>query len=192
MAAERRFRAMGSDAHVVVVGGPARLVDQAQRRVDDLERRWSRFLPDSEVSVLNRRAGEPVRVSPETVDLVEKAVDAWRLTGGMFDPTVLGAVLRAGYVRSFDALGASAVAGRSPLGLGVTEIVVDGDPVCLPFCTGFDPGGVGKGLAADLVADEVMAAGADGVCVNLGGDVRVAGAGPTGSAWTVAIEHPWW
>jgi thiamine biosynthesis lipoprotein len=36
-----------------------------------------------------------------------------------------------------------------------------------------------------------MAAGADGVCINLGGDVRVAGIGPTDPAWTVAVEHPW-
>jgi thiamine biosynthesis lipoprotein len=37
----------------------------------------------------------------------------------------------------------------------------------------------------------VMAAGADGVCTNLGGDVRVRGVGPQGGGWTVAIEHPW-
>ena len=45
------------------------------------------------------------------------------------------------------------------------------------------------GLAADLVAVEVMAAGADGVCINLGGDLRVLGTSANGS-WTIAIEHP--
>ena len=34
-------------------------------------------------------------------------------------------------------------------------------------------------------------AGADGVCVNLGGDLRVIGAAPQGDGWTVAVEHPW-
>lgn len=55
---------------------------------------------------------------------------------------------------------------------------------------GFDPGGIGKGLAADIVIGEALAAGASGVCVNLGGDLRVAGYNPRGETWTVAIEHP--
>jgi thiamine biosynthesis lipoprotein len=63
--------------------------------------------------------------------------------------------------------------------------------VRLPAGIGFDPGGIGKGLAADLLCDEMMAAGAGGVCVNLGGDIRVAGSGPDGAAWTIAVEHPW-
>jgi len=29
------------------------------------------------------------------------------------------------------------------------------------------------------------------VCINLGGDLRVAGESPDGLGWTVAIEHPW-
>src|SRR4029077_5809440 len=38
--------------------------------------------------------------------------------------------------------------------------------------------------------DELRAEGATGVCVNLGGDVRVEGESPSGEAWTVAVEHP--
>jgi thiamine biosynthesis lipoprotein len=189
MAAEYRFRAMGSDAHLIVVGGSARLLDRAIGRVEELEQRWSRFLPDSEVSQLNRWAGLPVAVSADTVTLVEHAIVAWRLSGGAFDPTVLGAVLRAGYDRSFDQFGDRPQGGHSVLGLGADAIAVRGETVTLPDGTGFDPGGIGKGLAADLVCAEAMAAGADGICVNLGGDVRLAGAGPDGGAWTVAVEQ---
>jgi thiamine biosynthesis lipoprotein len=185
-----RFRAMGSDAHVVVVGGPSGLAERARDRVDDLERRWSRFRPDSEVTALNGGAGTFVAVSPETRLLVERAVDAWRLTGGTFDPTVLGAVVRAGYGRSFE-LGPIRAHGPSPLLAGCTDITIDGGRVRLPAATAFDPGGIGKGLAADVVVGETMAAGAAGVCVNLGGDLRVAGEGPDGAPWTIAVEHPW-
>src|SRR4029078_51858 len=52
------------------------------------------------------------------------------------------------------------------------------EAVRLPAGTGFDPGGIGKGLAADIVVDEIRADGADGVCVNPGGDVRVDGPSP--------------
>jgi thiamine biosynthesis lipoprotein len=182
---------MGSDAHVVVVGGPPRGADAAKRRIDDLECRWSRFLPDSEVCAVNRGAGSAVRVSPDTILLVRRALEGWRLSGGAFDPTVLGPVVRAGYDRSFDELPPGAPPGRSALDLGAAGIEVFGDSVRVPAGTGFDPGGIGKGLAADLVCADLLAAGAEGVCVNLGGDVRVCGTGPDGGAWTVAVDHEW-
>lgn len=205
--AERRFRAMGSDAHLIVVGAavgpdPEQLLAVAVDRIEELEQRWSRFRPDSEVSQLTRHAGHPVTVSADTVLLVERAVEAWRLTGGSFDPTVLAAMQRAGYDRSFSELPAdrpadvpslAATPGSTPVSalVGCTDITVHGHDVCLPAGTGFDGGGIGKGLAADLVAAELLAAGAAGVCVNLGGDLLVDGVGPDGGTWTVGLEHPW-
>ena len=188
---ELRFRAMGSDAHVLVVGGPLWLADRARDRIAELEQRWSRFIPDSEVNWLSRRAGSAVTVSPDTVALVAHAVDAWRVTDGAFDPTVLGDVIRAGYDESFEHLPASTTAGTSTLRSGCAGIEIEGRRVRLPAGTGFDPGGIGKGLAADLVATETLAAGADGVCINLGGDVRVQGTPPGDGTWTIAVEHPW-
>ena len=134
-------------------------------------------------------------LSAESLLLVERALDAWRLTVGRFDPTVLGAVIRAGYDRSFDELGPSPASGSSPLTTGAAGIAIDGDRVRLPAGVGFDPGGIGKGLAADLVVAGALAAGAAGACVNLGGDLRVAGRPPDGpsadaSGWTVAVDHP--
>jgi thiamine biosynthesis lipoprotein len=181
---------MGTDAQVIVVGGPPHLLQFAQDRIADLERRWSRFLDGSEISTLNRYAGAPVAVSPETVELVRRAIDAWRLTHGRFDPTVLGAVLRAGYDRSFETLGPQTRAGSSDLTLGTGAIEILDNIVRLPAGTGFDPGGIGKGLAADIVTEELRAAGAQRACVNLGGDVRVCSTNP-GDAWTVAVDHPW-
>lgn len=186
---ELRFRAMGTGAHVLVVDGPSGAAAAAARRIDQLERRWSRFRPDSDVSELNRRAGQPVRVTRDTALLVERAVAAYELSGGAVDATVLGAVIRAGYDRSFDDLVPGSVT-ASDLLLACSAIEVDGDVVRLPGGTGFDPGGIGKGLAADLVVEAMLGVGAAGACVNLGGDVRVAGSPPDGSAWTVAIEHP--
>jgi thiamine biosynthesis lipoprotein len=36
----------------------------------------------------------------------------------------------------------------------------------------------------------LLDAGARGVCVNIGGDVRVAGSPPEGDAWTIDVVHP--
>jgi FAD:protein FMN transferase len=182
---------MGTGAHVIVVGGRPGLAERAVRRIAGLEGLWSRFRPDSEISRLNARAGTAVPVSAETSELVERAVDGWRLTAGAFDPTLLGAVIRAGYDRTFARIPAAAAPGVSGARRGADGIETGPGWVRLPAGSGFDPGGIGKGLAADIVVDELMAAGAAGACVNLGGDVRVAGDGPSGGAWTIGVDHPW-
>lgn len=194
MAADLRFTAMGSDAHVIVVGD-ARLVASARARVDELEARWSRFVPSSEVSRINAASGEPVDVSEDTRTLVARAVDAWRLTGCLADCTLLSEVVAAGYDAPFTALPPhrAQTAGPAPLPrtlLGPGDIEITTTAVRLPAGLAFDPGGIGKGLAADLVADELIATGADGACVNLGGDVRVRGTGPEGAGWTIGVDHP--
>lgn len=196
MAAESRFEVMGSKAHVLVVAADgaedaAPLVDAARDRLDELERRWSRFLPDSEMSHVNRAAPNPVVVSADTCALVIRAMQGWRSTGGLFDPTVLGDVVRAGYDRSFASIPARTRPGSSDRHMGCAGIVVDEylRTVRLPDEVGFDPGGIGKGFAADLVVEELMRRGAHGACVNVGGDVRVAGSGPSG-AWRIDVLDP--
>jgi thiamine biosynthesis lipoprotein len=194
MAAESHFRAMGTDVHLLLVGSNDDALERACARIADLEARWSRFVPTSEVSRLNDNAGFPTVCSPETVTLVGRALDAWRFTDGRFDPTVLGAVRRAGYNASFDALPSvrSHVGGDEARTTGAADIDVDAATkmVVIPRGVGFDPGGIGKGLAADIVSDEAIAAGACGVCVNIGGDLRVRGSAPDGGAWGIDVLDP--
>jgi thiamine biosynthesis lipoprotein len=192
MEAETRFHAMGSDVHVIVVGGPLSLLETAREFIDDLESRWSRFRSDSEISRLNDAAGRPVRVSSLTVALVQRAIEGSRITGGRYDPTVLGAVIRAGYDRSFELLGTETLGAHSVLGLGLEGIVVEEttSTVTLPSGVGFDPGGIGKGYAADLVVRELLSQGAAGACASVGGDLRVDGDAPDGDSWTICIDHP--
>jgi thiamine biosynthesis lipoprotein len=182
---------MGCDVHVVV-DGPRLLRQLARDRVEELERRWSRFQPGSEISRLNLLAGSQVQVSPVTLGLVRRALQGARATGGRYDPTVLGDVLRAGYDRSFEQLAGHDPHAGSSLGRGWAEIVVDpaGSAITLPAGVGLDPGGIGKGYAADLLVEELRAAGAAGVCANLGGDLRVDGQAPGGGSWVVGIQHP--
>jgi thiamine biosynthesis lipoprotein len=193
MAVETRFRAMGTDVHVVLTGASSHELTRVRDRIASLEARWSRFVETSEISRLNANAGYPSVCSPETVALIERALAAWRFTGGRFDPTVLGAVRRAGYDASFDTLPATrtSVAGDGR-GTGAADVVVDAvtNMVVVPAGVGFDPGGIGKGYAADIVSAEAVARGASGACVNIGGDLRVQGSAPGGGAWTVDVLDP--
>jgi thiamine biosynthesis lipoprotein len=191
---EIRFRAMGTSVHILL-NGDAGLLAQARQRVEELDARWSRFRPDSELTRLNQAGGGWVTVSPDTLSLVRRALQGWHQTSGAFDPTLLGAVVRAGYDRDFDLLAAGRaepdqVSGpQAHFRPGCAGIRVRGSQVLLPAGVGLDSGGLGKGLAADLVAMELVRAGARGACVNLGGDLRVVGdSGQDG--WTLGIDYP--
>ena len=181
---------MGADAHVVVVGpgpDPARLLDELRR----LEGLWSRFRDDSEVARLGRGAGAWTLTSPETAGLVARSVLAWERTGGLFDPTVAGTLEQLGYDRDLTELRGGgrlrAVVPPTPRGVEADE---SARLVRLPAGVRIDPGGIGKGLAADLVVAAALA-GADpsvGVLVSVGGDLRVGGRPPHGG-WEVELDH---
>ena len=108
---------------------------------------------------------EPPVLSDGTLLLLERAAEGFRVTHGRFDATRLDAVTAAGYVRSLDRHGPSPLATT-----GSTPEV------------GFDPGGIGKGLAADIITAELMSDGAAGALVSIGGDLRVRGVAPGGRA----------
>ena len=183
---------MGTACEVTVVGGDERLTRRARERVEELEARWSRFRPASEITRLNERSGRPTGLSPDSYLLVDHAVAGWRWTGGRYDPTVLHAVEAAGYRCSFEQIGGQATAGPSQPAPGCAAIVLDPElrAVTLPPGVGFDPGGIGKGLAADLVVDLLLEEGAAGACVSLGGDGRLAGEPPP-EGWRVGIGSPY-
>lgn len=187
---------MGCASRVLVVGGGDRLAEAGRRRIEVLESRWSRFRPDSELNRLAAYSGVPVVVSRDTFMLVERAVRGWEETGGRYDPTVGDAVSAIGYDRSFELLG-DRVEDRGPRaavprvpgcsGIELDEVV---RAVTLPPGVSIDPGGIGKGLAGDMVVAELLDSGASGVLVDIGGDLRVAGEPPDGQAWLIAIEDP--
>lgn len=190
---------MGSSAHLIVLASrPRDLLRMARSRLRRLERRWSRFRADSEISRLNAAGGRAIAVSPDTLVLIARAVRGWRASAGLFDPTVHEAMLAHGYDRDF-ALVRSPAPARAPIrspraapGCGGIDIDLAASTVRLPTGVTVDPGGLGKGLAADFVSGELRRAGAAGVLVNVGGDIRVRGAAPAPEGWPVAVGHPWW
>lgn len=179
------FRAMGGEAAIHVLVDDQERADGLLRRgaalVADLEDRWSRFRPDSELCRLNRSAGRPCLVSTATAELVALACDAWYATDGRFDPTVEVSMTAAGYDRPLDSWDRTRPVGRPPRPApGVTGIECDPESglVLLPVGVTIDLGGVAKGRTADLVAADLVATGGAGVVVEIGGDLRAMGRAP--------------
>lgn len=196
----RTVRAMGTDCSVTCYApgeSGQLLADAAIARIELLEDCWSRFREHSELNRLNARAGSgPVRCSADLVRLVATMKAAWELTGGLFDPTILASVRAAGYDADFatviarGAIAASSAALLVETAPGMAGVVIDEgcSTIELPSGVGIDPGAIGKGLAADIIAGEIMGAGAEGVLVNLGGDIVFAGTPGEDHAWLIAIE----
>jgi thiamine biosynthesis lipoprotein len=190
---ELLFAAMGTEVHLVAVGADRDVLELGRQHVYELEALWSRFREDSEISRLNSAAPRPVQVSPETIELVRRSLEGWRATSGAFDPTVLGDLVALGYHTSFERLGGESPLPPLPYRRGAAGgVVVDqrNQTIRLPEGAAIDPGGIGKGLAADIVAEKMLEGGAGGVCVNVGGDLRVAGRPPTPAGWTVGVDDP--
>jgi thiamine biosynthesis lipoprotein len=181
MATERAFPAMGTTARLLVVTAPGArddecLLDWAQARIEELEDKWSCLRPGSELCRLNAAAGRPVVVSTETFDVVSRAVDAWFLTAGRYDPTTLPPLVGAG-----DDLDRA----RGCAEIRLTPSV---NTVTLPDDVQIDLGGMGKAFAADLVATELLERGALGALVDLGGGLRCVGTAPWDEGWLINIH----
>lgn len=223
------FRCMNTDVEVMFDVGRSTSSDDGGDAHDPIafahswftsvETRFSRFLPDSELSKLNRSGGRPFLASTAMMELLQLAEQYNQRTGGVFSPLVLHALEQAGYDRSFDTLatmnhlGASEGIARVPKQRGATlggasaEGIAGGQPpalasqmrldasmgaVTLAQGVGVDLGGLAKGWAAERLAAWLTRHwGSRHGLVNAGGDVRVWGGIRPGEPWHVAVADPW-
>ncbi|MGE0877755.1 MAG: FAD:protein FMN transferase [Acidimicrobiia bacterium] len=190
---EHQFRAMGSPSHLLLGDAPDSLVQWAVDEIERLEQCWSRFRSDSELNVLNDSSGGGAEISPTMRDILLRARRLWTSTSGRFDPTVIDALERLGYDRPFlevDRQRPEAAPSTIPVpSFGGVMIDPARLRVLLPAGTRLDLGGIGKGLAADIVTEGLADRGARHVCLALGGDVRVAGDPPV-DGWRIPVEDP--
>jgi thiamine biosynthesis lipoprotein len=199
--ARATFRAMGTEISLVGPSGiPSfpRLAADVQALFERLESRLSRFRDSSELSRVNRTAGHWITVSEAFAALLELALDGARRSEGLFDPTVLPALVAAGYDRDFREVrrrhaGRAVRAPRDPAPLMLpagrwSDVRLEGDRLLLPHGTALDFGGIGKGWAADL-ACSLVAGELPWAVVDAGGDLILAGSPPAGGV-DVAIDDP--
>jgi thiamine biosynthesis lipoprotein len=166
------------------------IASRAMAEAERIEKKYSRFLPDSVISRINRDAGRtPVAVDSETVMLVERALSLAGSTGGAFDPTV--GVLRQVWdfreekVPSDDDL-------RRLLPLVDHRRVSVRDATVFLKSEGMelDLGGIGKEYAADRAAARLREEGVEAALVNLSGDLRAVGARGDGRPWRIGVIDP--
>jgi thiamine biosynthesis lipoprotein len=164
------------------------------------DRRLSRFRADSELSRLNRDPGERVPASPLLRAFIRAAIWAARRSGGLVDPTLVTELCASGYSRSWPfapgvalAEALSAAPPRRPAAPRSTpewrdiDLAEDG-VVWRRLGIRLDSGGVGKGLAADIVARRLGRF--PRVLVDCGGDIVVAGTRIDDVPFEIAVRDP--
>jgi len=195
--AEHHFRAMNTDIGVWLWSeSPTAegLLREVEQIFADAEAQLSRFRADSELSRLNARAGRgAIAVSPLLQAVLAQALTAARHTDGIFDPTILPHLRRAGYDRSFELLvGSSDESIGQPIQPnrnGWQQVCLDpaNGTVQLPAGVAIDLGGIGKGWTVDRASELLGSWGPS--LVDAGGDIRARGL-PGGAVWPVGVEDP--
>lgn len=195
------FYAMGSHMSAWLDLADQQLAQRTLSQVEDLfhaaEARFSRFRTTSELAQVNAQAGQWTSVSNLFWRLLTHALHLSRATDGLFDPTVLNAVVATGYDRDFaevqqHASPRNGQALPAPPTLRGCWHAVELDPVQhalrLPPDVKLDLGGIAKGATAQAAVNFLSQWGP--CLVDAGGDL-VAGDAPNGwPGWLVGIAKP--
>jgi thiamine biosynthesis lipoprotein len=198
------FPCMGSDARLLLEpdGVDARAAAAGARAyLDAFDSRLSRFRASSELCRLNADPREAVPVSPLLAAAVGAARWAAEQTGGLVDPTLVGALRAAGYARTRAGVPPASLAealqgapARRPARPDpearwrALEVDAGASVVRRPTGLEVDTGGTSKGLAADALV--IRLAAFDRALVDCGGDIAVGGAGLARRPWEVEVAHP--
>ncbi len=184
---------MGSPCEILI-DGPVELIRLGFSRLRQLEQTWSRFLPDSELNRLQARRGNWLECSDDLVAALQWCRRMHAETHGLFDPSIRASLEQLGYDRTFAEIVEQASrpsdATVATAAQGLAGLEISDNWVRLAPDLSIDLGGIGKGLAADLVADELIAAGANSSYVSLGGDIHAAGEPVDENGWRVPLLHP--
>lgn len=150
--------------------------------VETFERRFSRFLPESEVNAFRKASAGTYDISERFSVMLTRALLLRDLTHGVYDPAVGGLLERAGY-------GMAPEEGSSPTDFVLPRWSLSRTTLTLDGPTAFDLGGIGKGYCIDLVGSILLKRGYQFFLVEGGGDMY----GTTkrdGSPYRVALEYP--
>src|SRR2546427_3202044 len=178
------FEALGTSCSLFAVGHSHGRLLEGESWVRRLGARLTRFSEDSELSRLNRAAGEWVAISDEMDEILHAALRAHAMSAGLVNVAVLPAMLAVGYTRRLvEGPGVATLEGLRPL-LPLPDVLElrDGEARVQAGC-GVDLGGIAKGWMADWLSETL----GPNVVVNLGGDLRARGAGPRGAGWPVGL-----
>jgi len=164
-----------------------------EKALSEVDVSMSTYREDSELMAFNRSDGlEPFAVSDLLGKVLGEAVDIGFTSGGAFDVTVGPLVNAWGFGpdkertqpdrQTLESL-------QSRIGHDKLELTPNGITKDHPELS-VDLSAIAKGFAVDLVVDRLVAAGAENVLMEVGGEIVARGENPNDHPWRLGIETP--
>jgi thiamine biosynthesis lipoprotein len=166
-----------------------RALELAEEEAQRIERKFSRYLPDSVVSRINSSNGQPVEVDEETAHLIDYASTCYDMSDGMFDITS-GVLRRAWKFDGGDRVPTSAAVSELLQHVGWTRVTWDARTLSMPAGMEIDFGGIGKEYAVDRASNLIATEIPDPFVVNFGGDLFASGVRRGGRPWAIGLDDP--
>lgn len=166
------------------------IVDETLR----LEKVLSAYDPNSDISKLGKNAGQWIEVSPDTYEILEKAVQISAHTNGAMDPTV-GTLVKLWKVDKPDhQIPSQAEIDEAKKYVDWKQISFKKEGGKLYVKLGpnqeITVGAIGKGFIADKVAQKLRDNSCNDVLVSLGGNIITLGTNGQDEPWYIGIQEP--
>ena len=190
------FRAMGCEM-IAILDHESESALDILKEVPDWFEEWeqslSRFRLSSELSHVNRTFDQPIEVSQTFWDVFQNARWAYEFSDGLVSPTLLDAVIDAGYDRPFDELYPYQTNSSAPVlfkSHALSMVITDqaAHTITLPQGVRLDFGGIAKGWAAHQTVERLQEYGP--CLMNAGGDIAISGPQADGSLWPIGVSDP--
>ena len=150
------------------------------------EEKFSGTIEGSDIARINASGGEPVKVSPGTIEILEKCRQYYEISKGRIDPTI-GSVSKLWDFHGEGRVPDKAVIEEALTHVGFDKVITDGDTVRLTDPeTELDLGFIAKGYIAEKLTEDEMCS----AVFNLGGNVSVCGKKPGSEKFKIGIEKP--
>jgi thiamine biosynthesis lipoprotein len=194
----RGGRAMGTEVSFAVwtsdEAGALRAIDAGFAEIDRLERMMTTWRDDSDVSRVNHNAGvAPVKVSPETIEVIDAAAHSSEISNGAFDISfyALHGLWKFDEDLEKKLPPEAALKARLPL-IDYRKVIVDHDKSTVYLAKkgmAINLGGIAKGYAVDRAVAVLKKSGFTDAIVQAGGDLMCAGS-KGGAPWSAGVRDP--
>ena len=192
------LEAMATRFEMVLVGEDAVRVraagEEAIEEIHRIEAQLSLYRASSEIAQVNAFAAfEPVRVTPTTFALLEKARAFWELTAGAFDVTIAPLVRCWGFMKGSGERPSDEQISAARELVGMKHVELDPAQCTVRFKRAgmmLDLGSIAKGYAVDMAVEILRDAGVENALLH-GGTSTIYGLGQDASGpWRIALERP--
>jgi thiamine biosynthesis lipoprotein len=190
---------MGTIAHIIAVAPDQRTanksIEASFQQLYNIETLMSYHRDDSELANINRNAYKTsVKVSPQTFEVIQKAIEFSSLSDGAFDITVGPLMDLWRSAAEANAVPDDAKLAEVRAKVGCEKVVLDANQMSIQFAVEgmkLDLGGIAKGYAIDKAVEAMRNYGAVGGMVDVGGNIRCFGTPPKGKThWLIGLQDP--